>query len=313
MARRRPIKKQVRRGAARGTGRRKPAPPSRPSLEQHHLDLIGLGLVAFAAFLAFVLYLGEAGGQAGQAAADGLRVVFGGAALLAPPALLAAGAILVLRPLLPTVRPFRTGAICLFLGLTLGLAAGSMGLGPGAESHEPLLDASYVSDRGGVLGELQYVALKALFSTLGRTSRLPVPDDRGPAAGHRRLAGRAGRRHPGAGDEHERARPALHLGGHPRAGARSRGGAGPAPRSPARAARRGARGPRHARGGARPGRGRALPRPVRRAQPSPSPSRSLRSRRRSRRDRSRTSPASRPSRTSPRPSRSRRWATGEPA
>ena len=163
MARRRPTKKQVRRGA----GRRKPAAPSRPSLEQHHLDLIGLGLVAFAAFLAFVLYLGEAGGQAGQAAADALRIVFGGAALLAPPALLAAGAILVLRPLLPTVRPFRTGAICLFLGLTLGLAAGSMGLGPGAESHEPLLDASYVSDRGGVLGELQYVALKALFSTLG--------------------------------------------------------------------------------------------------------------------------------------------------
>ena len=138
-----------------------------PRLEQHHLDLIGLGLVALAAFLAFVLYTGEAGGQVGQGSKSGLRFLLGGAAYLAPLAVLATGAILVLRPLLPTVKPFRAGAICLLLGLTLGLAAGSVGLGPGPADHTPLLDPDYVSDRGGALGELLFVAARTLFSTVG--------------------------------------------------------------------------------------------------------------------------------------------------
>ncbi|MDQ3644058.1 MAG: FtsK/SpoIIIE domain-containing protein, partial [Actinomycetota bacterium] len=138
-----------------------------PKLEQHHLDLIGLGLVAGAAFLAFVLYMGEAGGQIGDGAKDGLRLLLGGAAYLVPPALLAAGVILVMRALLPTVKPFRTGAICLLLGVTLGLAAGSFGVGPGQTDHSPLLDAGYVSDRGGVLGELELWATRTLFSMVG--------------------------------------------------------------------------------------------------------------------------------------------------
>ncbi|HZI90047.1 MAG TPA: DNA translocase FtsK [Thermoleophilaceae bacterium] len=138
-----------------------------PKLEQHHLDLIGLGLVALAAFLAFVLYTGEAGGQVGQGSKSGLRFLLGPAAYMAPLAVLATGVILVLRPLLPTVKPFRTGAICLLLGLTLGFAAGSVGLGPGPADHTPLLDPDYVSERGGALGELLFIAARTLFSTLG--------------------------------------------------------------------------------------------------------------------------------------------------
>jgi len=138
-----------------------------PTLDQHHLDLIGLALVAFSAFLAFVLYLGAAGGQAGEATEDGLRFLLGGAALLVPPALCATGVILVLRQMLPSVRPFRAGGICLLLGVTLGLAAGSLGLGPGAHAHAPLLDPGYVGDRGGALGELLYAGSSALFSDLG--------------------------------------------------------------------------------------------------------------------------------------------------
>ncbi len=171
MARRRPTKKPAAGrqapARARARGRRQPFRPAIPRLEQHHLDLIGLGLVAAAAFLAFVLYLGEAGGEAGGAAEDALRLLLGEAALLAPPAVLAAGVILVLRPLLPTVRPFRTGAICLVLGLTLGLAAGSLGLGPGRAEHSPLLAAGYISERGGALGELQLSAASGLFSIVG--------------------------------------------------------------------------------------------------------------------------------------------------
>ncbi len=160
--------------------RRKPTPPARrrrahrswaglrkPALEQHHLDLIGLGLVAFGAFLAFVLYMGEAGGRVGEATEDGLSFLLGGAAYLAPPAVCAAGALLVLRQLIPAIAPFRAGAVCLLLGITLGLAAGSLGLGPGQAEHEPLLDSGYVSERGGALGELLFEGARSLVSELG--------------------------------------------------------------------------------------------------------------------------------------------------
>ncbi len=158
-------------------GKRKPArkrPPARRGragkglhVEQHHRDLIGLGLIAFGAFLAVVLYGGETGGRAGQAVTDALRFLLGGVAYLAPIGFVAAGVLLVVDDLLPTLKPFRAGAICLVLGLALGLAAGSLGLGPGAAPHEPLLQSAYVSDRGGVLGETLFWASSTLFSTIG--------------------------------------------------------------------------------------------------------------------------------------------------
>ena len=63
-----------------------------PRLEQRQWDLIGLGLVAFAAFFACVFYLGWAGGEVGEAMADGILFLFGGVGYLAPVALFAAGA-----------------------------------------------------------------------------------------------------------------------------------------------------------------------------------------------------------------------------
>src|SRR3954468_6070770 len=93
--------------------------PRLPVLEQHHVDLLGLGLVALGVFLAFPLYLGWDGGAAGQAATDGLAYAVGEGAYAAPAAIAAAGALLVLRPVLPTLRPFRAGALCLLAGVTL--------------------------------------------------------------------------------------------------------------------------------------------------------------------------------------------------
>jgi S-DNA-T family DNA segregation ATPase FtsK/SpoIIIE len=158
-------------------GKRKPArkrPPARRGrggkglqVEQHHRDLVGLGLIAFGAFLAVVLYGGETGGRAGEAVTDALRFLLGGVAYLAPIGFVAAGVLLVVDDLLPTLKPLRAGAICLVLGLALGLAAGSLGLGPGAAPHEPLLQSAYVSDRGGVLGETLFWASSTLFSTVG--------------------------------------------------------------------------------------------------------------------------------------------------
>ena len=82
-----------------------------PILEQRELDLIGLGLVAAGVFMAFPLYLGWDGGEAGQGIVDALTWSVGRVAWATPVALIAAGGLLVLRPVLPAgVRPFRAGA-----------------------------------------------------------------------------------------------------------------------------------------------------------------------------------------------------------
>ena len=168
-ARRRPKSKPAPKPKTRAKTRARRSGPawraSMPVLEQRHFDVIGLGLVATAIFFAFVVYLGWDGGQAGDAAVDGLRVLIGAVHYLVPAALMAAGAILVLRPVLPAVRPFKTGAICLFTGLTLALAAGTLGLGPGGTAVT--WDAEWVKPRGGMAGEGLYYATSTLLGTLG--------------------------------------------------------------------------------------------------------------------------------------------------
>ena len=70
--------------AMAASARRKPrarrSAPARPTLEQRHWDLIGLGLVACAIFLAFLVYLGWEGGTAGSAVVDGLKDLVGAGA-----------------------------------------------------------------------------------------------------------------------------------------------------------------------------------------------------------------------------------------
>jgi S-DNA-T family DNA segregation ATPase FtsK/SpoIIIE len=137
-----------------------PWPPRLPVLEQRHLDLIGLGLVAVGVFLAFPLYLHWDGGEAGQAIVDGLTWAVGRVAWATPVALVAAGVLLVMRPVLPAgVRPFRAGAVCLLASACLGLAVGTLGFGPGP--------GAAVADRGGHLGEVMADAATRLFSTVG--------------------------------------------------------------------------------------------------------------------------------------------------
>src|SRR5215208_5872787 len=138
-----------------------------PPLEQHHWDVIGLGLVALAVFFATVFYFGWAGGEVGEAMAEGILFLFGGAGYLAPLALFAIGALLVLRPILPSVRPFRTGGLCLAAALTLGLAAGSLGLGPDHATRDGFLDPSYLRHHGGLIGESLFWVVRTLFSTAG--------------------------------------------------------------------------------------------------------------------------------------------------
>jgi DNA segregation ATPase FtsK/SpoIIIE, S-DNA-T family len=138
-----------------------------PQLEQRHWDLLGLGLVAFAAFFACIFYLDWAGGQVGEALADALRFLFGAVAYAAPIALLATGILLIMRPALPSTHPFKTGALCLGAALTLGFAAGSLGLGPGDTPRDGFLDSAYLERHGGLSGESLYWASSKLVSDAG--------------------------------------------------------------------------------------------------------------------------------------------------
>src|SRR4051812_32376521 len=125
--------------------------PRLPVIEQRHLDLTGLGLVAVGVFLAFPLYLGWDGGAAGQALIDGLTRVAGAVAYATPVVLVAAGALLVMRPVLPALRPFRAGALCLLGAALLLFGAGG----------EP------VRDNGGVAGDALHHAAASAFSDVG--------------------------------------------------------------------------------------------------------------------------------------------------
>ena len=140
--------------------------PGLPALDQRQLDVLGLGLVAVGVFLAFPLYLGWEGGAAGEALVDGLRWGVGAVAYAVPPAVVAAGAIAVLRPVLPALRPFRAGALCLLGAATLAYAAGTLGLGPDGTPADPWA-AEAVQPRGGLLGEALHSAAATLFSEIG--------------------------------------------------------------------------------------------------------------------------------------------------
>ena len=103
-----------------------------PVLDQRQLDIVGLGLVAIAVFLVFPLWLGWEAGAAGEAVTDGLRRVVGEVAYAVPVVLALIGALVVLRPVLPAVRPLRAGALCLFGAVTLAWPPARSASGPTA-------------------------------------------------------------------------------------------------------------------------------------------------------------------------------------
>ncbi len=156
---------------------RKPAPRRKPArrrrsiaparLEQRHLDVAGLSLFAAAIYLALVLWAGWDGGRVGSAADEGLSYAFGKVAYLIPLALLACGATLIFKPLLPAIKPLRTGGICLLAGLLLAFAAQTAGLGPDRPPRPESFDSSWFPHHGGILGESLYWATSTLFQRIG--------------------------------------------------------------------------------------------------------------------------------------------------
>ncbi len=167
-------KTTARPAAARApAARRRSAPagkkkPPRPAfaLEQRHFDVLGLGLVAFGVFLGVILYSAADGGRGGQAISTALGWLLGEIRYCTPPACVAIGALFVLRPVLPSVKPFRTGTILLFCALTLALAANTLGLAP-AGTRTGFWRPSFFETHGGVLGEAELWAASHLIGTTG--------------------------------------------------------------------------------------------------------------------------------------------------
>ena len=141
--------------------------PTMPQLEQRHFDLIGLGLVALASFLAFVFYIGWDGGKIGAGLKDGFCLLFGKAGYLAPVIIFGVGAVMVIKPMVSTIRGWGSGAAALFGALTLGFAAGSFGLGPERLDPAGTFSAPQLKIHGGAVGEGAYYVTKTLVSQFG--------------------------------------------------------------------------------------------------------------------------------------------------
>ena len=118
-------------------------------------------------FLGGVAYLQWSGGALGNGAVTGMRFVFGALGYAVPVALVAAGALVLARELRPPGRPLRTGVLCLTAAMTLALAAGTLGVGPGPLHGSAFWQAKAFEARGGVVGQGEFWATSHLISTLG--------------------------------------------------------------------------------------------------------------------------------------------------
>ncbi len=137
------------------------------ALEPHHVDILALALVAVGLFLGGVSYLHWAGGALGDGAVRACRFVFGTLGDAAPVVLMLAGMLILMREWRPPTRPLRTGLACLVAALTLMLAAGTLGIGPGAVPAAQFWHAAAFERRGGVIGEAEFWVMGHLLSTLG--------------------------------------------------------------------------------------------------------------------------------------------------
>ena len=138
-----------------------------PALESHHIDIVALALIAIGIFLGGVAYVGWSGGALGNGAITAVRFVLGSLGYIVPAALVAGGALVLLREIRPPARPLRTGLICLTIAITLALAAGTLGIGPGAATGAAVWRAHAVEARGGIIGEGEFWVAGHLISHAG--------------------------------------------------------------------------------------------------------------------------------------------------
>jgi S-DNA-T family DNA segregation ATPase FtsK/SpoIIIE len=141
-------------------------------LDQRGRDVLGLALVAIGVFMGFVLWGRWDGGGAGHGLAVAFGWTLGRARVLVPIALVGTGGTLLLREVLPAGRPLlreaRTiGAICLFAGITLALAAGTFGISSSAHTTETAWSSAFMQSHGGVLGAALFQLAHRLVQDVG--------------------------------------------------------------------------------------------------------------------------------------------------
>ena len=172
------------------------------AMEPHQVDIVGLALIAIGLFLAGVAYLHWAGGTLGDGAIHGLKFVLGALGYAVPAALVAGGGLILARDLRPPERPMRTGLVCLVVSLTLALAAGTLGIGPGAYGKPRFLARRGVRDPGRGARSGRAVAHSEAVLDTGRAHSRALriagradPGQRGHACGRDPRHGRGCRRH----------------------------------------------------------------------------------------------------------------------
>jgi S-DNA-T family DNA segregation ATPase FtsK/SpoIIIE len=145
--------------------------PRLPVLNQRERDILGLALAAAGIFMGFVLYgsggPSTAGGRAGHGLAVALGWTLGRARVLAPLALAFGGGALLLRPVLPALRPLRAGSACVFASVTLALAAGTLGVSSPVGASTRVWTSAHLQSHGGVAGQALYEVSDRLVQSVG--------------------------------------------------------------------------------------------------------------------------------------------------
>jgi DNA segregation ATPase FtsK/SpoIIIE, S-DNA-T family len=141
--------------------------PRPPVLDQRARDVLGLALVSAGVFMGFVLYGGWNGGQAGHGLAVAFGWTLGRARVFVPLALVIAGGVLLLRAVLPALRPLRAGAVCLFAAVTLALAANTLGVSSAPNGKGASWTSVFLQAHGGVVGEALYQVAHRLVQSVG--------------------------------------------------------------------------------------------------------------------------------------------------
>jgi DNA segregation ATPase FtsK/SpoIIIE, S-DNA-T family len=136
-------------------------------VEQRHLDVIGLALIAAGAYLGFVIYLDWDGGRVGQWLEVGLEYAVGEVAVLLPVAAVGWGASLIMRPFVTAPSALNAGAVLVLASLLLAFAAGTAGLGPDRPLRDGYFEPRFFEHHGGAVGEALYWAATTLFQRLG--------------------------------------------------------------------------------------------------------------------------------------------------